>query len=213
MAGSQFRNERPWKNGQAAQTYKIAFEVPDDVSIILDGMKKIHFANYGDNINFFGLSTDYTGITGQQLYTKMARVYKTGMEITWPMLFPGLKLPIGNYTGYYWFAGWCPCSWRTNSVEAPTSSDIQAPAVAIKPIIITLQLLHGCLHQAWRTSLKISSDSYLLNLQVWKSVLKETPTISEVLQWTGNFLTNVPNRLRLSCKNIQFRSEPVYIVG
>ena len=63
---------------QAAKTYKTAFEVPDDVKIILDGMKKIHFSTYGDNINFFGLSTDFTGITGQQLYTKMARVYKTG---------------------------------------------------------------------------------------------------------------------------------------
>ncbi len=63
---------------RAAQTYKVAFQVSDDVSVILDGMKKIHFATYGDNMNFFGLSMDFSGITGQQLYTKMARVYKTG---------------------------------------------------------------------------------------------------------------------------------------
>ena len=68
----------PAKMARAAAVYKTAFEVPDDVGIILDGMKKIHFATYGDNVNFFGLSTEYTGITGQQLYTKMARVYKNG---------------------------------------------------------------------------------------------------------------------------------------
>ena len=72
VANSEMKD--PAKMAKAAQTYKTAFAVPDDVSIILGGMKKIHFATYGDNVNFFGLSTDYTGITGQQLYTKMARV-------------------------------------------------------------------------------------------------------------------------------------------
>lgn len=60
----------------AAQIFKVAFNVEDPVSDIVDGMKKIHFATYGDNLNFFGLSTEFTGITGQMLYNKMARVYK-----------------------------------------------------------------------------------------------------------------------------------------
>jgi len=46
--------------------------------LIKNNLAKISVVQFGDNINFFGLSTDYTGITGQQLYTKMARVYKTG---------------------------------------------------------------------------------------------------------------------------------------
>ena len=69
-------------------------------------MKKIHFATYGDNINFFGLSTDYTGITGQQLYTKMARVYKTGYGnnltniVPWAEAsYPGIIQAITDLTG------------------------------------------------------------------------------------------------------------------
>ncbi len=127
----------PAKMAKAAQTYKIAFEVPDDVSIILDGMKKIHFANYGDNINFFGLSTDYTGITGQQLYTKMARIYKTGYGnnltnvVPWAEAsYPGIIQAINDLQGDAHLAE------GQIQFEAPTTSDIKAPAVAIKPIII-----------------------------------------------------------------------------
>jgi len=68
----------PAKLAEAAQVYKVAFEVSDPVKDIMEGMKKVHFATYGDNINFFGLSTDFSGITGQALYNKMARVYKNG---------------------------------------------------------------------------------------------------------------------------------------
>jgi len=127
----------PEKMAKAAQTYKVAFEVPDDVSIILDGMKKIHFANYGDNVNFFGLSTDYTGLTGQQLYTKMARVYKAsyGNQLTnivpWAEAsYPGIIQAITDLQGDAHVAE------GQIKFAAPTSSDIKAPAVAIKPIII-----------------------------------------------------------------------------
>lgn len=127
----------PEKMAQAAQTYKTAFEVPDDVSIILDGMKKIHFANYGDNVNFFGLSTDFTGISGQQLYTKMARVYKTGYGNTLTNIvpwaeasYPGIIQAITDLQG--------PGHVGEGQIafDAPTSADEKAPAVAIKPIII-----------------------------------------------------------------------------
>jgi len=127
----------PAKMAKAAQTYKIAFEVPDDVSIILDGMKKIHFANYGDNINFFGLSTDYTGLTGQQLYTKMARVYKTGYGnnltniVPWAEAsYPGIIQSINDLQGDAHVAE------GQIQFAAPTATDVKAPAVAVKPIII-----------------------------------------------------------------------------
>ena len=135
VANSEMKD--PAKMAQAAQTYKAAFEVPDDVSIILDGMKKIHFATYGDNINFFGLSTDYTGITGQQLYTKMARVYKNGYGnkltniVPWAEAsYPGIVQAITDLTGD------AHAAEGQIQFEAPTAADAKAPAVAIKPIII-----------------------------------------------------------------------------
>ncbi len=127
----------PVKMAQAAQTYKTAFEVPDDVSVILDGMKKIHFATYGDNVNFFGLSTDYTGITGQQLYTKMARVYKNGYGnnltniVPWTEAsFPGVVQSISDLTGL------AHAAEGQIEFDEPTAADVTAPAVAIKPVII-----------------------------------------------------------------------------
>jgi NitT/TauT family transport system substrate-binding protein len=135
VANSEMQD--PAKMAKAAQTYKIAFEVPDDVSIILDGMKKIHFATYGDNINFFGLSTDYTGITGQQLYTKMARVYKTGYGnnltniVPWAEAsYPGIIQAINDLQGT------AHAAEGQIQFKTPTAADEKTPAVAIKPIII-----------------------------------------------------------------------------
>ena len=127
----------PAKMARAAQTYKTAFQVPDDVSVILDGMKKIHFATYGDNINFFGLSTDYTGITGQQLYTKMARVYKNGYGnnltniVPWAEAsYPGIVQAITDLTG--------PAHAAEAQIQfdAASAQEKTAAAVAIKPVII-----------------------------------------------------------------------------
>lgn len=138
VANSEMKD--PEKMAKAAQTYKAAFEVPDDVSVILAGMKKIHFATYGDNINFFGLSTDYTGITGQQLYTKMARVYKTGYGnnltniVPWAEAsYPGIVQAITDLTGD------ANAAEGQIQFDAPTASDAKAPAVAIKPIIINFE--------------------------------------------------------------------------
>ncbi len=135
VANSEMRD--PAKMAKAAQTYKTAFEVPDDASIILNGMKKIHFATYGDNVNFFGLSTDYAGITGQQLYTKMARVYKTGYGnkltniVSWAEAsYPAIVQSINDLRGDSHAAE------GMIKFQAPTAADTKAPAVATKPIII-----------------------------------------------------------------------------
>jgi NitT/TauT family transport system substrate-binding protein len=134
VANSEMKD--PAKMAKAAQTYKTAFEVPDDASIILAGMKKIHYATYGDNVNFFGLSTDYTGITGQQLYTKMARVYKSGYGnklttiVPWAEAsYPDIVQAITDLKG------------EANAAEGQIQfeqkpSDVKAHAVAIKPVII-----------------------------------------------------------------------------
>lgn len=130
----------PQKMAHAAQTYKTAFEVPDDVTVILGGMKKIHFATYGDNVNFFGLSTDFTGLTGQQLYTKMARVYKNGYGnqlsniVPWAEAsFPGVVQSITDMTGE------AHAAEGQVKFEPSTDKDVNAPAVAVKPIIINFE--------------------------------------------------------------------------
>lgn len=62
----------------AAEWYKKAFESEDKINDLIDGLKSFRFTTYGDNLNFFGLNPEYTGITGADIYNKMARVYKNG---------------------------------------------------------------------------------------------------------------------------------------
>ena len=135
VANSEMKD--PARMAKAAQTYKTAFEVPDDATIILNGMKKIHFATYGDNVNFFGLSTDYSGITGQQLYSKMARVYKTGYGnkltniVSWAEAsYPSIVQSVNDLTGEKHAAE------GQIKFEAPTVAESKAKAVAVKPVII-----------------------------------------------------------------------------
>jgi NitT/TauT family transport system substrate-binding protein len=62
----------------AATEYKKAFQSEDKLNDLIDGLKSFRFTTYGDNLNFFGLNPEYTGITGSDIYNKMARVYKNG---------------------------------------------------------------------------------------------------------------------------------------
>jgi NitT/TauT family transport system substrate-binding protein len=135
VANSEMKD--PEKMAKAAQTYKTAFEVPDDVRIILGGMKKIHYATYGDNINFFGLSTDFAGITGQQLYTKMARVYKNGYGNKLTNIVPWAEASYPNIIQAITdLQGDAHAAEGQIQFKAPTAADAKVPALATKPIII-----------------------------------------------------------------------------
>ncbi len=105
--------------------------------LIKNNLAKISVVQFGDNINFFGLSTDYTGITGQQLYTKMARVYKTGYGnnltniVPWAEAsYPGIVQAINDLQGD------AHAAEGQIQFAASTSADANLPAVASKPIII-----------------------------------------------------------------------------
>ena len=47
-----------------------------DAQFAIDGSKNIYYATLGDELNFFGLNPSYAGMTGDNLYTKMARTYE-----------------------------------------------------------------------------------------------------------------------------------------
>lgn len=70
----QNQNKYEW----AASGYKKAFQAEESINDLAEGLKSFRFATYGDNVNFFGLNPEYTGITGSDIYNKMARVYKNG---------------------------------------------------------------------------------------------------------------------------------------
>ena len=56
-----------------ASTFSKAFNAPKFV--VANGMYKVRYSTYGDNVNFFGLNSSFNGVDGDELYTKMTRVY------------------------------------------------------------------------------------------------------------------------------------------
>ena len=39
-------------------------------------INNVRLTTHGDNLNFFGLSSDYNGVTGNSLYSRMSNVYR-----------------------------------------------------------------------------------------------------------------------------------------
>lgn len=57
----------------ACRSFSENFDVPLE-DVVATG-KKINFATLDDNINWFGLNSEYTGVTANSLYTKMCVMY------------------------------------------------------------------------------------------------------------------------------------------
>lgn len=47
-----------------------------DVEFAIEGSKNIYYTTLADECNFFGLNTSYTGVKGDELYSKMSRTYE-----------------------------------------------------------------------------------------------------------------------------------------
>lgn len=58
---------------QAAKAFAKSYGTDEQFAI--DGSKNIHYVTLGDEVNFFGLNAAYTGVQGQEIYSKMARTY------------------------------------------------------------------------------------------------------------------------------------------
>jgi len=161
-ANSEMRVES--NMAEAAKTFKLAFKVEDPASDILEGMKKIHFATYGDNLNFFGLSTDFTGITGQMLYNNMARVYKNGYGnkltdiVSWSdASYPGIIQKVNGLTGDLHAA-----EGQVKFAPA-TSSAITALAITTKTITVNFN---------FNSSILTPNEKMNINRSIGKSALE-----------------------------------------
>lgn len=83
-----------WANGQmkdpaavkeTARYFARAYKT--DEAFFTEGCKNLYYVSLEDEANFMGLRASYTGITGQELYSKMARTYsglgKVKMPLAW----------------------------------------------------------------------------------------------------------------------------------
>lgn len=88
-------------------------------------------ATYGDNVNFFGLNRNYTGVTGESLYTKMATMYRNVGFVkddipAWRIISDPSIIQSINLTGSEHLAE------GAAKFETPTETETKAPAVAVK---------------------------------------------------------------------------------
>lgn len=72
MANAKMNTE-PKAVEQAAKAFAKSYGT--DAQFAIDGSKNIHYVTLGDEANFFGLNSAYTGVQGSELYSKMARTY------------------------------------------------------------------------------------------------------------------------------------------
>jgi NitT/TauT family transport system substrate-binding protein len=68
-------NDDPEAVREAAKYFAKGFGT--DEAFCVDGVRNIRFATLGDELNFYGLNSSYTGVKGDELYSKMARVYES----------------------------------------------------------------------------------------------------------------------------------------
>lgn len=71
-ANSEVSNNKATFN-EAAEMFAKEFET--DVDFALASSKTINYATLEDETNWFGLNSDYSGMTGERIYTKMSRAY------------------------------------------------------------------------------------------------------------------------------------------
>jgi NitT/TauT family transport system substrate-binding protein len=97
----------------------------------------VYWTGHGDNLNFFGLNSDYRGQTGEDLYTKMSKnfVVTGDSEKEAPawrsVIFTGaVQAANENLSGPQYAAE------ASKTFTAPTAEEKAAPAIASKPVSI-----------------------------------------------------------------------------
>ena len=69
-------NTSDQKKKEAAECFVKNFTGTNE-AVVLDGLNKVRLSTYDDNKNFFGLNVTFKGVTGEDLYTRMANIYST----------------------------------------------------------------------------------------------------------------------------------------
>jgi NitT/TauT family transport system substrate-binding protein len=73
MTGNAEINGNQTVKEKAAQILAVGLKV--DYQFALNAINKVRLVTHGDNMNFFGLNPSYNGVTGDQLYSSMKRLY------------------------------------------------------------------------------------------------------------------------------------------
>jgi NitT/TauT family transport system substrate-binding protein len=73
LVGNARVNNDPNAKKEANALFAKGFKFPEDIAA--KSANKVYFSTLGDNVNFFGLNSTYTGMTGDRMYGRMAIKY------------------------------------------------------------------------------------------------------------------------------------------
>ena len=136
LKGAKEINEVPASKAAAAKILQENLTGVDP-EFALRAVNNVRLTTYGDNLEFFGLDPNYTGVTGKQLYEKMTTVYGklnlASNPLSWDQIvdldfIKGLGLDATN-------GGTAEKKATFNS--APTAAVVSAKAVASKPVKVS----------------------------------------------------------------------------
>ncbi len=120
----------------------------------MGAIENTRLTTHGDNLNFFGLNVNYTGITGEKLYMKMGNEFQrlgfapadrpTWREMAWPLGASSANLDGPNNAAEKGF-----------EFDPDKGNDMSKPALATKPVSITFPTGSAVLSENAKTIIDI----------------------------------------------------------
>lgn len=99
-------------------------------------LNNVRLATYGDNVNFLNVNGNYTGVTGEKLYTKMSRMYSdigfiNSTPPMWRNVSTASVIQSINLSGPEHSAE------GQQKFQAPTKEDLNAPVFSAKELTVS----------------------------------------------------------------------------
>ncbi len=134
MKGAAELNSSDDAKRKAAKILADGLGQPED--FCYDAINNVRLTTHGDNLNFFGLNKDYTGVTGEDLYNKMKKVYHDigyapKKVRSWRLVASRDVVPQVNLSGKE------HASEVKKTFKPATKADVTKPAISTKRISIT----------------------------------------------------------------------------
>ena len=142
LKGAAEVNASSDKKDEAAEILSKGLNI--DKASALAAIDNTRLATYGDNLNFFGLDPAYTGVTGEDLYTEMFRMYSQTKRSDGTLVISGTVPPWRNIADPSIVASLdlpkdtAMTSAEPEKVFEPAKpADVSKPAIASKALTIT----------------------------------------------------------------------------
>jgi NitT/TauT family transport system substrate-binding protein len=154
MIGAAEINASEANRTKAANILSEGLNMP--VEFCLDAINNVRLTTHGDNENFFGINTYYSGVTADKLYTSMTSKYKqlgfipSDVNTYWRNVSTTSVIANSNLVGDLHRAEAAP------TFNAPTQEDYTTKAIASKSISITFPTGSSMLDNNAKTVIDLS---------------------------------------------------------